>query len=69
MEDYFGMLDDTEGNSLLTEKVDLGVGRLTVGTAAQARDRVDRLIEYMTGTYAGAWCNRILHCWVHPIQR
>lgn len=60
MEDYFGMLDDTEGYSLLTEKVDLGVGRLTVGTAAQARDRVDRLIEYMTGTYAGAWCNRIL---------
>ena len=60
MEDYFGLLDDTEGHSLLTEKVDLGVGRLTVGSAAQARKKVDRIIEYMTGAYAGAWCNRIL---------
>lgn len=60
MEDYFGLLDDTEGKYLLTEKVDLGVGRLPVGTATQARDKVDRIIEYMTGAYAGAWCNRIL---------
>ena len=60
MEDYFGLLDDTEGVSLLTEKVDLGIGRLPVGTAAQAREKVDRIIEYMSGTYAGAWCNRIL---------
>ena len=60
MEDYFGLLDDMEGRSLLTEKVDLGVGRLPVKTASQARDKVDRIIDYMTGTYAGAWCNRIL---------
>ena len=60
MEDYFGLLDDEEGRSLLTEKVDLGIGRLPVGTAAQARERVDRIIEYMSGIYAGAWCNRIL---------
>ena len=60
MEDYFGLLDDEEGRSLLTEKVDLGIGRLPVGTAAQARERVDRIIEYMSGVYAGAWCNRIL---------
>ena len=60
MEDYFGLLDDAEGRSLLTEKVDVGVGRLPVRTASQARDKVDRIIEYMTGAYAGAWCNRIL---------
>ena len=60
MEDYFGLLDDSEGKSLLTEKVDLGVGRLPVINASQAREKVDRIIEYMSGTYAGAWCNRIL---------
>ena len=60
MEDYFGLLDDTEGRSLLTEKVDLGVGRLPVGSVAQARQKVDQIIDYMRGTYAGAWCNRIL---------
>ena len=60
MEDYFGLLDDTEGKFMLSEKVDLGVGRLPLGSSSQARAKVDRLIEYMKGTYAGAWCNRIL---------
>lgn len=60
MEDYYGLLDDSEGGSKLTEKVDLGVGRLPVSTAAKAKDRVDMIIDYMTGAYAGAWCNRIL---------
>ena len=60
MEDYFGLLDDGEGLSLLTEKVDLGVGRLPVGSVAEARLKVDQIIDYMRGTYAGAWCNRIL---------
>lgn len=60
MEDYFGLLDDIEGRSLLTEKVDLGIGRLPVETAVQVREKVDRIIEYMNGTYAGAWCNKIL---------
>lgn len=60
MEDYFGLLDDTEGRSLLTEKVDLGVGRLPFESASQARAKVERIIEYMQGAYSGAWCNRIL---------
>lgn len=60
MEDYYGLLDDSEGRSLLIEKVDVGVGRLPVVNASQAREKVDRIIEYMSGTYAGAWCNKIL---------
>ncbi len=60
MEDYFGLLDDAEGVSLLSEKVDLGVGRIPVMTAAQAKSEVDQLIDYMRGRYAGAWTNRIL---------
>ena len=60
MEDYFGLLDDTEGNFLLTEKVDLGVGRLPFTSASLARAKVDRIIEYMQGVNSGAWCNRIL---------
>ena len=60
MEDYFGMLDDMEGRSLLTEKVDIGVGRMPVSSLAQARGEVDQIIDYMNGTNAGIWCNRIL---------
>ncbi len=60
MEDYFGLLDDSEGSNLLAEKVDLGVGRLPVSTAQQADRKVDMIAAYMSGTYAGNWCNRIL---------
>ncbi len=60
MEDYFGLLDDQEGVNLPGEKVDIGVGRIPVHTASQARAEVDQLIDYMQGRYAGAWNNRIL---------
>ena len=57
MEDYFGLLDDSEGRSLLTEKVDLGVGRLPFTSASQARAKVDRIIEYMNGTFCPILAN------------
>ena len=60
MEDYYGMLDDTEGANLLTDKVDLGVGRLPVVTAADASASVEKIIDYMNGRNAGAWCNKIM---------
>ena len=60
MEDYFGLLDDAEGRNLLTEKTDLGVGRLPVTDVAEAKVTVDKIIDYMTGRYAGKWCNEIL---------
>lgn len=60
MEDYFGLLDDVEGVNLLAEKVDIGVGRLPVCTASQAKSQVDKIIDYMKGRWAGSWCNRIL---------
>ena len=60
MEDYFGLLDDGEGKRLLYDKVDVGVGRFTVTTPAQARDAVDKVITYMDNAEAGAWKNTIL---------
>ena len=60
MEDYFGLLDDAEGVSMLREKVDLGVGRLPVHTEAQALSAVNRIIDYMNGVNSGAWRNRML---------
>lgn len=60
MEDYFGLLDDNEGVNLLTEKTDVGVGRLPVEDNHQAKVAVDRIIGYMTGANAGRWLNEIL---------
>ena len=55
MEDYYGLLDDNEGGSLLSDKVDIGVGRFPVTTMLQARDVVDKVIAYMDNADAGAW--------------
>jgi hypothetical protein len=60
MEDYFGLLDDTEGHDLQRDKPDVGVGRFPVVTVQQAREAVDKTIAYMENVAAGAWKNTIL---------
>lgn len=59
MEDYYGLLDDGEGRNLLSDKVDIGVGRFPVTTAAQAQIVVDKTIAYMQKENAGSWRNEI----------
>lgn len=59
MEEYFTLLADSKGISPLKEVPDCGVGRLPVSNEADARYVVDKLINYMTNTYAGAWKNTI----------
>ena len=60
MEDYFGLLDDGEGSSLTTEKVDLGIGRFPVRSKTEAKILVDKTIAHINNTYAGAWKNTVL---------
>ena len=60
VEDYFGFLDDNEGADLKLAKVDVGVGRFPVTTMTQAREMVDKVIDYMNNVHAGAWKNTIL---------
>lgn len=57
MEDYLGLLDDGEGGSLLSEKIDLGIGRFPVSTETDAKNMVDKTIDYMENKYAGSWRN------------
>lgn len=59
-EDYYALLDDGKGVKILTEKVDIGVGRFPVTTAEQAVSMVDKCISYMRGDYAGDWRNTVL---------
>ena len=57
MEDYFGLLDDGEGGSLLRDKTDLGVGRFPVTTEAEAGVMVDKCLNFMSLRNAEAWKN------------
>jgi hypothetical protein len=70
-EDYYGLLDDNEGEWLETynstfEATDIGIGRLPVRTVigqrtddSQARQVVDKLIAYDSPASFGKWRNRI----------
>lgn len=60
MEEYYGLLDDSEGKNPVMEMTDLGIGRLPFETVDQMRSKVSQIIEYMSGTNMGAWTNRIL---------
>lgn len=44
-DDYFGFLDDSEGDAI-NSILDIGVGRFPVKTIAEARNAVDKVISY-----------------------
>lgn len=58
-DDYFGFLDDGEGQDLRTEKVDLGIGRFLCHTEDKAKWLVDRTIDYLDNKNAGIWKNKM----------
>ncbi len=59
-DDYFGCLDDGEGNGG-SDKVDIGIGRFPVDNPDQAQMAVDKVIHYSTKTAEtfGPWRNTI----------
>ncbi len=61
-DDYYGLLDDNEGAWLPNysdELMDIGIGRLPVRTAEQARLVTDKLIAYDSPASFGKWRNRL----------
>ncbi len=47
-DDYFGLLDDDEGEAL-DDLVDIGIGRLPVATKGEARSMVRKIRQYIKG--------------------
>ncbi len=56
-DDFFGLLDDNEGG--VTGQLDIGVGRLPVGTAEEAEVIVNKIKAYYSQDALGDWRNRI----------
>lgn len=54
-DDYFGMLDDEEGYSPATDRVDIGIGRIPVRTESEAKAVVDKITAYTSNSAAGEW--------------
>jgi hypothetical protein len=64
-DDFFGLLDDVEGDWDLTNfptygssALDVAVGRLPVQTPLQARQMVDKIIHYSKSETFGDWRNK-----------
>ncbi|MDP4210735.1 MAG: type IX secretion system sortase PorU [Bacteroidota bacterium] len=56
-DDYFGLLDDNE--DINYGLLDVGVGRLPVGTVDQAKDIVAKIKKYTAASSLGDWRNNI----------
>ena len=60
-DDYFGFLDDTDGDSDVTPRLRLGIGRLPVNNLDEARQTVEKIIRYMQNESPSKWKNQILY--------
>ena len=60
-DDYFAMLSDGEGDNISQGSLDIGVGRLPVKDADEARGVVDKIIHYdLNAGNLRDWRNRVL---------
>ena len=60
-DDYFGFLNDNEGESDTQGRMDIGVGRLPVESLSEARTTVDKLIKYINNENTGKWKNQVVY--------
>ena len=56
-DDYFGLLDDGEGDNMFIAKADVAVGRISARNADEASVVVDKIESYLANSQAGAWQN------------
>ena len=57
-DDFYGLMDDTEGQMLGGfDGIDIAVGRMLVSSTGQAKEMVDKVIEYHDEKSYGRWRN------------
>ncbi len=59
-DDFFGFLDDNSGSNMANEKLRIGVGRITCIDEEEARNDVDKLVEYYANPDYGVWRNNTI---------
>jgi len=58
-DDFYGMLDDNEGNIETSGNMDIGIGRFPVRTAEEAQGLIDKIVNYISGNTMGDWRNSL----------
>lgn len=59
-DDYFGFLDNSEGENDIYGRMDIGVGRFPVNTVEQAAQVVDKTIRYMQNEDLSKWKTQLI---------
>ena len=59
-DDFFGMLDDNSGSNLASDKLRIGMGRITCSDVEEAKSDVDKIVEYYATPDYGVWRNNNL---------
>lgn len=60
-DDFFGFLDDNEGENIQFNKLDIGIGRLCVNTIDEATAVVNKIETYLNNQDAGDWRTQITY--------
>lgn len=58
-DDYYGMMDDSEGSLVVNDQQDVATGRFPVTTVTEAKQTVDKTLSYYANTSFGDWRNKI----------
>lgn len=58
-DDYFGFLDDNEGDNDSEALLDIGIGRLAVRSQQEAETVVEKIKDYMSPSNRGIWANNV----------
>lgn len=60
-DDFFGFLDNNEdiNSGLIINLLDIGIGRVPVKTAAEAKDFTDKVSNYLSKQSVGPWRNNL----------
>ncbi len=58
-DDYFGFLDDSNTTEMKKNKLNIGVGRFPVKSLQEAKNVVDKTINYAKNDKLGAWKNNL----------
>jgi hypothetical protein len=59
-DDFYGMMDENEGNMATSNQLDIAIGRMLVETPQRAKEMVDKVdLYHQTGSY-GSWRNNMI---------
>ena len=59
-DDFYGMMDDNEGNMSTSNRLDLAVGRILAETPQRAKEMIDKIESYYAKESFGSWRNNFV---------